>query len=1064
MAVLTLALVTNNVSAAVQVINLNGHMAWRVATGTLDATGAPAIVVGSYDGHIMRVTTTGANKIVWDYATPSGAAITDLDVGDFGSDGVQEIVAASADGSVYALSASGALLWKTDLQNGLALQAKVAHVDGPVAPARVAVTTSGKTLTLLSATGTTVGSTHIDLYPRYVRVGNFTGNNKDSLFVMSSNGNPGSNALALYDGALAQISNLPLDIRPPFSGVDYGFDLAVAAGTGTARDALVTPFGTALYATDLSAGPIWDIHFQTNATNFPNKYISYTYRSERIAVGNLTADPGLETASIEGPDLALYAANGNLIGSVQVGNPTNVMVNSLNPGPIQPRGFTDAAYLSGNVTGKVVFGSSPNGDDNIYIVTFDANWKNELKNLPSPFGSGIDATVLANVNAVTEATKTWNGVPATGQAGPYNYVVYSGNTTLGSALVRANSAIEKIDEYILKYPPATYPRLQFAAEIVATELGADSSYADGPWPQDQRYDYNLTAEGDIKTFAQRMQSQGAKFWLWTGHGTQPYISLATAEKVIKTWAPTACLGFIQSENEGIANQKVISYVQNVLKPQLDLAKQYNKQVIMREKAAYWAALTAIPQIGNVLFGGDYPSVILPSVEESNTRTPDINLAARVGAWLGGYVEGWNSHMSPDWFRWDVSDSSAYPLSGHASLRYFVTETALGSSSFSNLLGIGVPRIDEGLDPFIRLLGKGIIVPPTRAQVKGVSPIVLRMRRTQTVNPLSRFAGSADNGHGMDDYSTAKDGPNTAWAFGQQDCHWGLATTKPTDASTYLWNRKNQFDNHIPPTPYGFVAVLPGTTSPNNFTWSSTNWESDGDQLYRNGAGFGANAAGQLAAKTAMLADLQAEKANLPVNISGDEVFLQIVQQGANKYILYLVDPGFLSPQNRVVQLSFNGVWSGRDRLALSAPTTVSPNLTVTVPAGSLKIFDLTQISPGAATGGGTGTGGGSGTGGGDAVGGGIGTGGGDPTGGGTGTGGGEHTGGGTGMGGGNTIGDGPATGGSSGQGGAAGGGTAETGEPLSVKGAGCASIPTPFSWFIGLVGFLWGTRRRSVRT
>lgn len=953
-------------------------MAWHVATGDLNNTGIASIVAGTYDGHVLRVETTNGGSIAWDYALPSGAAVFDVAIGDFNNDGQKQVVVASADGAVYALSAAGTLLWKTDLQGGKALQTKVAHLQGPTGPASVVATNAAREVVLLSVAGVRTNSVSVPGYPPYLRVGNFLGDGKDTIFVMATSGASGKFSLHLYGSGLGLLSRLGQGVHEPFSPPEgqYGFDCDVAAVTGSGRDELVSAYGAASYGANLALGPVPTLHFDTAAAalTYPQENISYNYRSERVAVGNLTASAGLETMSVNGPDLALFAADGHLLGSVQIGNPTNTRVNQLAPGPVQPRGFTDAAFLPGSSTGRMVFASSPSGDDNLYIVTFDSTWQSDLRNLNSPYGSGVDATVLSNLKALEAAVDAWTGPPAAGQPGPYSFTVSTLQIEPGTGATRAQWAVGGVQDAIRRYPRATYPRLQFVAEVRGTVSGAETSYSGGPWPRDRRYSYNLT-EADVRAYAEYMESHNTKFWLWAGHGDQPYISAATAENVLKTYAPTSCLGFLQSENENL--QTNAAYLQHVIKPQLDIAKKYNKHLVMREKDAYWAAATAIPAIGNVLFGGDYKGVLLPSVEESNTRTPDLNLAARVGPWLDGYVDGWNSHLAPDWFRFDVMDSNAYPLSGHASLRYFVAETSLGSSSFSNLLGAGAPRIEEGVDPFLKLLGKGIIAPPSRDRVKGVSPILVRVRRTQVATPPSRFVGSANNNHHMSDYDAAVDGPSTAWAFGQQDCFWGLAPTAPTDASTYLWGRRNQFDNHIPRTPYGFVAVLPGATPLGGYPWSNIRWETDGDQMYRQGIGYGATATGQQAAKTAMLADLQAAAAGFPFTVSGDPIFSQIVQQSPNTYFLYLIDPGFLTPADRHVTVSFTGAWEGRDRLASGTSTTVvSPALALTVPAGTLRIMELTRQSTGGGTGGG-GSGGGAGGGPSDTGGGTANTGGGE---------------------------------------------------------------------------------------
>ena len=126
-------------------------------------------------------------------------------------------------------------------------------------------------------------------------------------------------------------------------------------------------------------------------------------------------------------------------------------------------------------------------------------------------------------------------------------------------------------------------------------------------------------------------------------------------------------------------------------------------------------------------------------------------------------------------------------------------------------------------------------------------------------------------------------------------------------------------------------------------------------MYRNSSGFGTTKAGQEAAKTALLADLQAaavtNATSLPVYATGDEVFSQVVQFGqvngtpsASKFVVYLVDPGFLTPRGRNVTLRFNrsGTWSAVDRLNRE-PVAISNNTaTVWVKAGSMRAIEVTR--------------------------------------------------------------------------------------------------------------------------
>ena len=90
----------------------------------------------------------------------------------------------------------------------------------------------------------------------------------------------------------------------------------------------------------------------------PAKSYDYFYRMRMMAVGNLSDSPGAEIAVLEGPDIQLCDSHGKLLSKAK-----------------SPCGFTDIVYVPGNPYGAVMLGSSPNGDDNLYRLTFQPGWE-----------------------------------------------------------------------------------------------------------------------------------------------------------------------------------------------------------------------------------------------------------------------------------------------------------------------------------------------------------------------------------------------------------------------------------------------------------------------------------------------------------------------------------------------------------------------------------------------------------------------------------------------------------------------------------------------------------------
>ncbi len=1043
--------------AEIRVLGLDGHMAWQVTTGDLNGDGRHEIVVGSYDGYVLMVNPRAgtiedplAYAVTKEFKTPSGSPIVDLAIGNLKGTTTRQVVAASSDGRVYALDENLNLMWVKKLDATSVTQVKIGRLPGGAGGrGNVIATTASKKLFKFPVdyVGANPLPTPVLLtyYPHIMRVGTFLGDGKDTAFLLEARQDNrkyspqlyGANALT---GVMERISDeVPLASYGPFTPPDgqLGIELTVApawnAGSGALQPGkmtIATRYGLAQYDTSTATPALVNKTPETFETDlpslFPKPNISYTYRAEKVAMGELTSSSaGPEILVANGPDVALLAADGHVLGIAQVGIPADRDIKTLLPGPVQPRGFTDAAYLPKGASGQIVFASSPNGDDNLYLVAFDNNWKDELRSLKSPFPSyqsapsdpayvaakidetnKVDRSTYYNLKYISERSTSWVSgsfnsgafTNANSQSGPYSITISKSPKVVPVPNTNGNNLEWAADDLLAeistfrnpqddsgKYPAADFPRVRFDVEVLATMAGAETSYSTtNTYHRDPRYadSHYVLKDFDLKRFFDRMALHKVPFWLWIGHGAEPYLT----KNVLSApwlWSNPYFLGFIQAENErGI---DLVNYITDVMKPVLeaivanaDTIGMPNRKLVMREKGAFWAASVAVPEVASILFQPQYRRFLVPSVEESNARSADLNLAARVGAWLDGVVDSWDSHFAPDWSRFNVMTSNGYPLAGHLAFRYMVAELALGATSFSPFIGIGVPRADEGIDPFIRLLGRGIIAPPKRQQLKSVSPIVLRVRRTQEPGSeggpvATRFYATSVNGHAMDSYDQRigmKDDPAKAWPFGQLDVYWGLAATKPTDVSTLLWKRRIQFASHIPPTPeFGFVSVISGP--PRSASWNSTTrWETDGDFLYRNGGAyaggttFGPTAVDQQAAQFAFESDLKNASVSFPIQlvaVDGIDVFYSVVELSStaseSKYVLYLVDPGFLTPKLRsanfkLIKLTSNQQWTAVDRLNPSAGSVTVSDGTVAagarlftnVSAGSMRVIELTRTT------------------------------------------------------------------------------------------------------------------------
>lgn len=887
--------------AGVEIIPTGGRNIYRLTT-------APGLIVGStYDNRVCAFTAAG--KHLWD--APTGGFVFDLAVRE-------EIAAAGADGFVYLFGADGKLRWKHDL-GAPVFQVAIAKLDGktPV------VLASGVTreLVALSAKGERLATAKLNGAGRMMRVGDFDGDGADEVAVLPIRGQA-------HDACLFKGPKLT-KLKDKISSGVVAWDPEKRRSTATSEDvrkgertwssaSLKKANGTVADlngdgATELIYSPgVYSLKGglrQLLALPDPFKTASYDqhYNMRLLAAGNLTDNPGAEIVLVEGPQVRLYDSTGKELG-----------------GTVAPFGFTDVVYLPGTPRGSVLLGSSPNGDDNLYRLTFEPGWEKALEKIER---RGVMAGIGANLKQLADATAAWRGTPMPGADGPFDVVV---NHRMG--VNNCDDLIAEVREYEKLFP---YSRLRFATAIWPDE-NAPLLRPDGkPWGRDMRLAHDLTRE-QIVAGAKRFEAANCHFWVQVGHGCAPHLEVATIAAMLEA-APKTLRGFISAEDEQL--EDVPYYFEHHIKPILELCLKHKKRFIPRNKDIWWAHWPADKKMREMIFNGRYRSVLLPSVEDSNSRSPDVNLAARVSLWLDGQVDDWASRCSADWFCASRAWEWEYAMTGHPQLRYYVSQAMLGARVFmmlngerERLTGRWTRVGTEGPATFLHLLGKGVLTPPRREQLRTVSPVALVMQ-----HPSERFEKHGANGHHEENWGN-DDTDSKPWAFDRLDTYWAMAPLPSTDVATYLWGRTRRDASHLPTTaPHGFVCLLPGAKPQTAGRWTSL-WMTDGDKLNKDGKDYSLPNA-----RNAIIAELAANAKTFPFHVEG-QIFHQIIEQAPGRYAMVLVDPGWLNPAERIVTLAaqLSGNWRVNDRLTGTAIGNLSQPLTLRIPAGAFRLIELSH--------------------------------------------------------------------------------------------------------------------------
>jgi len=377
------------VLAGVEIIPTGGRNIYRLAV-------AQGMIVGStYDDRVCAFTVAG--KHLWDAAT--GGFVFDLAVGDLDGNGRDEVVAAGADGWVYVFASNGALRWKQNL-GAPVYQVGIARLDGKMPVVLAGGVT--RQVVAFSADGKRLSSVELKGAVRIMRAGDFDGDGVDEVAVMPIRGQahevrflkgttlasmpdkqiqfPKVERIRTESGALQKKEN-------PLKGGFKWIGSSLKDASGLVADlngdrAVELLFAGWGYTLKGSGAP-------QRVVELPNPPDKNNFFARFLAAGDLTEHPGAEIVIVDDSNLQLCQSNGKVIATARA-----------------PFAFTAVVYLPGSPRGTVLLGSSRNGDDNLYRVRFDGNWKQQMESLPR---RGQMAAIETNLQQFAKTAASWAG-------------------------------------------------------------------------------------------------------------------------------------------------------------------------------------------------------------------------------------------------------------------------------------------------------------------------------------------------------------------------------------------------------------------------------------------------------------------------------------------------------------------------------------------------------------------------------------------------------------------------------------------------------------------------------
>jgi len=867
--------------------------AWRVVLADLNGDGRDEALYASYEGRLACLD-RAAGRELWE--VDLGGFPYCLTVADIDGDERSEVLASSSALALYVFSGDGGLRWQFSC--GAPLHAVAAGQlldDGSV---QIVCGGEDMTLYFLDAAGKRLKTIPVEVGPNIeaingLAVGDVTGGPGAELCLINSFGVV--RCLAPRTGeTLWNSSDFSRRFMRDIELWDADGDGRNEVFASSDRVELIGGDGAILWQASPSVGR------------------GRGYRMPYLARVEADDDPQTEMAVVYGPDLTVFDGDGSRL----YGKRCDFYY------------FTDVAGHA-KPSNEIVIGSVVGVDRSLYPVRFERGGADEFEAF-QPRGdylSGINRTLSTIRDQVLAA-------PAAADLSERVYPIWV--TGGGPPLKQMGWIATNLAAMRAAYP---YKNLDFLAFIQYREPGRKGQGRHTPTPQ-------------LLQIARNLERDGSSHVLAVAHGLDAYMSVETVGKWLDA-SPTTCRGIMMHENSHFVSRHLETdwprygtmdpFIDDFMLPVMDLCVARDKRFYLMEKQAWWAGVPAAETYARRIFAPKYRRCIVPMVEESNSRCPEINFSARVGLRRTGIVDAWGLNLIDDQLR--TCKVYEHNLGdAHAALRYYVAYAAAGATEFKlgKLMYLFRPRRGDeryglqvgelsyrpagllAFDTFVHMLGKGIVAPPAPEETVGVSPVVFRFQE-----PADGFWLSA----------TFRDPPAIAEQsrFGLFSGHdWGLTKPHPYYASAYLMNVPRHCHQFIPETPYGLPLIVPPWTKPEQFAWVTDVVDTDGVHLLRNGRKISARDA-----KPELLQRFAKGARQLPFTATG--VYAMGRRTGPDAYRVTLVDPGFLTPADRDAELIVNPPWrvqTVRDALSGEGLPAAAGRIRIRVPAGAFRLVDL----------------------------------------------------------------------------------------------------------------------------
>ncbi|VGO17782.1 Lambda-carrageenase [Pontiella desulfatans] len=843
--------------------------------------GTPVLFVSEIDGAVSCYKADGS--LLWRNPSEDPAVMFEIEAVDLDADGRDDLLAASGDGHIHCWNADGTLKWK--FNPGHKVRFSEVAVVGTGQRAQIFAGGNDSTLYELDATGKLRSETPIDGVVRKIEAGHFLNRNKPSLFVMTySHDKFRWEFMGLLDPETKKVQR-QLDGKNPPSK-DWGTlmvtDLSVADLDRDGLDDLLF-FGSS--KDGLGTFIALDAGFREQAKQVGSRKHKQRYAHVQ---GQCLLPVREEVAFQYGGVLYVCDLKGNLIETTGE----------------KYRGLLFNDFALEPVTGTLFAGGQIGGGNTVYSYPLkgDGWWKAEhvLR--------GRLAEVERNLETLYRQALDFKP-PTYQQPAKKEWVMITGVDELPEVARLDAAKITFVQQVGMQENTDR-------AELVAA-MGEEAL------KRDKRMGYDQTRE-EIVALARELEKNGEPFVAWAGHGNDPFITqIDTMEQVLEV-APNTCYGFIYAEMHDIHDPRVHHFI-NEYVPRLAKAcrKHGRAKLYFRYKNVFWAASSHQEPWKDLFFSGKYNDILVPSAEDTNSRTQDINFTGRVGMLVAGYIDDFATRLVDD------NPTSWRPLSpgGQRSVSPYLRNGALLAAygaRYGILFGIGYLE-DPGMNILFALMKSGVLPVVDKEDILSISSWHLIQEADED------HIHTIDDGHNMKTYS--KENEDAVLSVAQ--VAWCGASLPDHDYSKQALGVAYRWLNFLPEMPNGLVPIVPVEYAPKLIERKTPFTVSDTKVGFVDGEKVSAKAFGPLIGNAA-----REGAAKMPVVVKGAS--WSAIRLDAKHIRVVLIDPGYIDPQERAATIHFNGKApaSALDILSGENLSVDGASTQLTVPAGSMRFIDL----------------------------------------------------------------------------------------------------------------------------